>query len=87
MRSIIAAALAAAWYIEGTGDNSDCGVGSGFSLLIVDGVGFEGLVVTEGELSDVPRLALEAERRMVGVRRDSRALGSSSEVYFPIAGR
>ena len=33
------------------------------------------------------RLAFEAERRMVGVRSDSRALGSSRVVYFPIAGR
>ena len=33
------------------------------------------------------RLALEAVRRIVGVRSDSRALGSSRVVYFPIAGR
>ncbi len=33
------------------------------------------------------RLVFEVDRRIVGVRIDSRALGSSSVVYFPIAGR
>ena len=41
----------------------------------------------DGVLVDVLREALEAERRMVGVRRLSRALGSSNVVNLPIAGR
>lgn len=86
------AAAAAAWNIEGIGDSSDdCGVGGSFSLLEVDGAdvdkGVEVLADTDVELSVVLRLAFEAERRIVGVRSDSRALGSSSAVYFPIAGR
>lgn len=38
-------------------------------------------------LAEALREVWEALRRIVGVRRDSRALGSSSVVNLPMAGR
>ena len=80
--------------MDGIGENSDgeiADAGSGCSTVRsdeeVDNVGGAAGVAKTSALSLKPRLALEAERRMVGVRRDSRALGSSSVVNFPMAGR
>ena len=57
------------------------------SLSIVSCDSCEVAAVTEVELSVVVRLAFDAERRIVGVSNDSRALGSSNVVNLPIAGR
>ncbi len=89
-----AAAFAAAWNMLGIGmgeNSADVAEDtSGWSTLSVDG-GCAGAETEEESLAGVSvglwRLALDAERRMVGVRSDSRAFGSSSAVYFPMAGR
>ena len=97
VRSIRAAAFAAAWNMLGIGENSadaDGILGDGVTGLTVRvEADVEAVSVLEESLvgakaSDgLVRLALEAVRRIVGVRSDSRALGSSRVVYFPIAGR
>ncbi len=82
------AAALAAWNSGGIGENIDEGseeVEGSLSTVSCDNC--EVAAVTEAELSVVARLAFDAERRMVGVSNDSRALGSSNAVNLPIAGR
>lgn len=97
VRSISAAAFAAAWNMLGIGigeNSADVAEDtSGCSTLSVDidcaGAWTE-IEVEEslaGASVGLERLALDAERRIVGVRSDSRAFGSSNAVYFPMAGR
>lgn len=87
VRSMRATALAA-WSIGGTGENKEEGNEDDERLLSIESCdSCEVVAVTEVWLSVVVRLALDAERRIVGVSNDSRALGSSSVVNLPIAGR
>lgn len=90
-----AAAFAAAWNMLGIGmgeNSADVAEDtSGWSTLSADADCAGAETEEEESLAGVSvglwRLALDAERRIVGVRSDSRAFGSSSAVYFPMAGR
>ena len=97
VRSISAAAVAAAWNMLGIGDSSPAASvsvalsvdeGDVASAAGADGApGDAGRACTGESVGLLVRLALDVEWRIVGVRSDSRALGSSSVVYLPIAGR
>lgn len=91
VRSNSAAAFAAAWNMLGIGEYStdaggppNGGVPSGPSVDV--DADDESLAESDGSMG-LARLALDGVRRMVGVSSDSRAFGSSSVVYLPIAGR
>lgn len=92
VRSINAAAFAAAWNIPGMGEypDGDIAISLRGTLRPAGADLADGMVMLGDELEPDPlsplRLAFDAERRIVGVSSDSRALGSSSAVNLPIAG-
>ena len=70
------------------GENSVDTDVEGVSTSTCDDVGVDAVgIETLAELSDAVRLLFDGDRRIVGVSNDSRAFGSSSDVYFPMAGR
>ena len=92
VRSIYAAAFAAACSMLGIGEYSagesfDLGVGVS-TVRSEDDVDVDGVaIVDEPSGAWGLKLACDDERRIVGVSRDSRALGSSNDVILPMAGR
>ena len=69
------------------GESFDFGVGVS-TVRSEDEVDVDGVAIVD-ELSGTwgLKLACDEERRIVGVSRDSRAFGSSSDVILPMAGR